>query len=122
MIVNESGENVYPDELEDTFLNIEGVRNFTVLGIKKDANPLYEDIVIVCQVDEKTFGDGELVESIRQKIAKRNGTLPVYKKVSYALLTKDDLPLSNGIKIRRVVIKREVEAKEGDYIRLDKLK
>ena len=122
VIVNESGENVYPDELEDTFLNIDGIKNFTVLGIKKDANPLYEDIVIVCQVDEKHFGDADMVESIRRSIAERNGLLPVYKKVNYALLTKDELPLSNGIKIRRVVIKREVEAKEGNYIKLDKLK
>lgn len=122
VIVNESGENVYPDELEDTFLNIDGVKNFTVLGIKKESNPLYEDIVIVCQVDETTFASEELIEALRQKIAERNGTLPVYKKLNYALVTKDDLPLSNGIKIRRVVIKREAEVGEGNFIKLEKLK
>lgn len=122
VIVNESGENVYPDELEDTFLSIEGIKNFTVLGLAKPDSKIYEDIVIVAQVSEEIFADEAKIESIRAEIVKRNSTLPVYKKLVYALITKDELPLSNGIKIRRAVLKKQAEAGEGNFIKLDKLK
>ena len=120
VIINESGENVYPDELEDTFLNIDGVKNFTVLGIKKAPDSKYEDIVLVCQVSEEI--NDEYIEKIKPVITARNKTLMGLKKVDYALLTTDDLPLSNGIKVRRVIIKREVENGEGNYVKLDKIK
>lgn len=120
VIINESGENVYPDELEDTFLDLSGVKAFTVLGIKKDATSPYEDIVLVCQVSNP--GDAAYVETLRREMIERNGKLPVYKKVDYALLTADDLPVSNGIKIRRVVIKRQAENGEGNFVKVDQLK
>ena len=34
VIINESGENVYPDEIEDAFGALEGVEQFCVLGVK----------------------------------------------------------------------------------------
>lgn len=124
VIVNESGENVYPDELEDSFLNIEGVKAFTVLGINKGGGSVYEDIVLVCQVEPAYVEDPELIEKLRREVAARNAELPVYKKLNYCLATKEDLPLSNGIKIRRVVIKREVEDGSGlsKYTKIEKLK
>ncbi|MBO7503421.1 MAG: AMP-binding protein [Clostridia bacterium] len=124
VVVNESGENVYPDELEDSFLNIEGVKAFTVLGINKGGGSVYEDIVIVCQTEPAYVDDPELTEKLRKEIAARNAELPVYKKLNYCLITKEDLPLSNGIKIRRVVIKREVEDGSGlsKYVKIEKLK
>lgn len=122
VIVNESGENVYPDELEDTFLSIDGIKLFTILGLAKPDSKLYEDIVIVAQVSENDFENPEKIESIRKEIIARNSTLPVYKKLAYALITKDELPLSNGIKIRRAVLKKQAEAGECNFIKLEKLK
>ena len=34
VIINESGENVYPDELEETFSGLESVHHYTVFCIK----------------------------------------------------------------------------------------
>lgn len=122
IIVNESGENVYPDELEDTFLSIDGIKAFTVLGLAKPDSKLYEDIVIVAQVNADIIGNDELTEKLRVEIAARNATLPVYKKLQYALITADDLPLSNGIKIKRAVLKKQAEAGEGNFVKLEKVK
>lgn len=121
VIVNESGENVYPDELEDYFLNLPDVKAFTVLGIRKNKNSAYEDIVIVCQLSESIENTDKL-EALRNEISFRNRALPVYKKLDYALITNDDLPVSNGIKIRRVVIKRQAENGEGNFVKIEKLK
>ena len=122
VIINESGENVYPDELEDMFLGIGGISQFTVLGIKKSKDSPYEDIVFVGQVADNVLGDKDKIEKIRLEIAERNGGLPVYKKLGYILLTADELPLSNGIKIRRAVIKKQVEGGEGNYLKIESLK
>lgn len=122
IIVNESGENVYPDELEDTFLSIDGIKAFTVLGLAKPGSKIYEDIVIIAQVNENIIGNDELTEKMRVEIAARNATLPVYKKLQYALITADDLPLSNGIKIKRAVLKKQAEAGEGNFVKIEKVK
>jgi len=121
VIINESGENVYPDELEDLFINLEGVSNFTILGIKKAKNSNYEDIVLVCQTAE-SFEDEEYIKRLTAQIAAQNAKLAVYKKLNYVLLTNDPLPLSNGIKVRRVVIKRQAENGEGNFFKIEKLK
>ncbi len=37
VIINESGENIYPDEIEDHFGNLEGVEQYSVLGVRAPA-------------------------------------------------------------------------------------
>lgn len=120
VIINESGENVYPDELENAFLSLENVKYFTVLGVRKPDSS-YEDIALVCQVDAGVTSDEEAMEDLRLSIAKLNGTLPVYKKLNCAFVTEDDLPLANGIKIKRLIVKRRIENGEGNFIRIDRL-
>ena len=34
VIINESAENIYPDELEDFFGILEGVEQYSVLGVR----------------------------------------------------------------------------------------
>ena len=51
VIINESGENVYPDELDNVFSAMKGVEQSTVLGVLKPGkNQKYEDIVLVMNV------------------------------------------------------------------------
>ncbi|MBQ7445537.1 MAG: AMP-binding protein [Clostridia bacterium] len=121
VIINESGENVYPDDLENAFLSLENVKTYTVLGVKKPDSS-YEDIALVCQVEDGTVESKEALEALREDIAKLNGTLPVYKKINYALVTEDELPLANGIKIKRLIVKRRIENGEGNFVKLDSLK
>ena len=66
--------------------------------------------------------DERILEALREDIAKLNGTLPVYKKINYALVTEDELPLANGIKIKRLIVKRRIENGEGNFVKLDSLK
>ncbi|MDD4124570.1 MAG: class I adenylate-forming enzyme family protein, partial [Eubacteriales bacterium] len=54
VIIGESGENIYPDELEDTFAGIEGVEQFSVLGVNKNKNEL---ITLVLNVGERYNDD-----------------------------------------------------------------
>lgn len=117
VIVNESGENVYPDEIEDFFTELEGVSQFTVLGISKGNGNKYEDITLVMQTSND-ISDKEYLARLTGQIKERNNRLPVFKKLSRILITSDSLPLANGIKIKRAEIKKQIESSLGNYVDL----
>ena len=93
VIINASGENIYPDEIEDLFAELPGVAKSCLLGVK---NGSYEDVAIVSQradgFDEKEYLDG---------IRKIHDTLPVGERVTRAFLSSADLPISGSMKVMR---------------------
>ena len=119
VIINESGENVYPDEIEDHFTSLEGINQFTVMGVKKDQGSIYENISLVMETGND-INNKAYIESLLTSINAKNNTLPVFKKVNTVLITNEPLPLSNGIKVKRSEIKRQLESgiENSKYIRL----
>lgn len=116
IIVNESGENIYPDELEDYFDKIPMHTQLCILGTQKDEN--YEYITLVLSM-QKSLLTEENYSKLRSGILKINGSLPVMKRVNRAYLTSDALPVVNGIKVKRVQLKKQIENKEISLIELD---
>ena len=115
VIINESGENVYPDELEDVFSTVEGVDQFTVLGIKKPGkNQKYEDIVLVLNVGDH-YKDDAVLESILKQIIAINAKQPTLKRLNRVLVTPEKLPLVNGIKVKRLALKALIEENKLGY-------
>ena len=131
VIINESGENVYPDEIEDTFGALEGVDQFCVLGIKnmggsrpnrwrwrRHQRADYEDIALVLSVGDRYRDDKFLTDLMRQ-VASLNAKLPVIKKVTRVLATPDRFQTANGIKVKRLALKQMIEEKKIAYRDLD---
>jgi len=115
VIINESGENVYPDELEDVFSSVEGVEQFTVLGIKKPGkNQKYEDIVLVLNVGDH-YKDDAVLESVLKQIVAINAKQPTLKRLNRILVTPEKLPLVNGIKVKRLALKALIEENKLAY-------
>ncbi|MGI6176511.1 MAG: aminotransferase class I/II-fold pyridoxal phosphate-dependent enzyme [Christensenellales bacterium] len=114
VIINESGENVYPDELEDSFMDLPDVKLFTVMGIQ---NQLYEDITLVLEMEQGAKTD-ELTQ-LAQEIKLRNGALPLFKQVRSVLISLDPMPLANGIKVKRQAMKKAIEEKTWNSAKLD---
>ncbi len=115
VIINESGENVYPDELEDVFSALEGLDQFTVLGVKKPGkNQTYEDITLVLNVGEH-YKDDAFLEALMRKLNQLNSKQPTMKRVSRVLVTPERLPLVNGIKVKRGELKERIEGKKLAY-------
>ena len=115
VIVNESGENVYPDELEDLFTSLQGAEQMTVLGLSKKASK-YEDISLVANVGDK-FEDNDFLESMIASIREINKSLPAYKRLSKVFVTSEKLPVANGFKVKRLELKKlfaqgKIKAKE----------
>lgn len=115
VIINESGENVYPDELEDYFEGFEGVSQFTVIGIRPNKDDKYENISIVFKTDHKQVTE-EYKKYLVDEVWDRNDKLPFYKKVTSVYVTTESLPLSGSMKVKRIETKRQIENGEGAYI------
>jgi len=118
VIINESGENVSPDELEDSFNGIEGVEQFSVLGLPRKSTRVYEDISIVLNVGAG-MGDQALLDRIAAQIKLRNDALPVYKRLSRAIVTSEKLPMTNTLKVKRLELKKQLSLKTMEFKELD---
>ncbi|WP_078695373.1 aminotransferase class I/II-fold pyridoxal phosphate-dependent enzyme [Caloramator quimbayensis] len=103
VIINDSGENVYPDEIEDYFGNIEGVKEICALGLKNERES--EDISLVVYSEEKGNDYREYIGGLVYKI---NESLPIYKRIKKLLLSENPLPSVNG-KIQRQKLKKLIE-------------
>lgn len=109
VIVGESGENVYPDELEGYFAELPSVKQLVIAGI--DTGAPYEEIDMVLEL-ESGVGAREIAE-LAQQIAEINTLLPMFKAVRRVLVTQNPLPLANGIKVQRQKLKKLIE--EGSW-------
>ena len=109
VIINESGENVSPDELEDTFAGIEGVEQFTILGLPKKSSQYYQDIAFVGSVGAG-INDAALLNRIAAEIHAKNESLPVVKRLTKALVTSGNLPTTNTLKVKRQELKKQIAA------------
>lgn len=116
VIVGESGENVYPDELEDSFSELPHVEHICVAGIA--ARGVYDDTSLVVYMGDAA-GDAGKVKELIAEITRVNGLLPIYKKVKKAYLSLDPLPLANGIKVKRQKVKEAIERGQGRFEEID---
>ena len=116
VIINESGENIYPDELEDVFETVSGVERLCILSLA-NGSP-YEDIALIFQLPDNNI-DPQSVADVAAEIAARNATLPILKRIRRLYVTAQPMPLANGIKVRRQKLKEWLEAGEIDVKPVD---
>ena len=141
VIINESGENVYPDEIEDAFGALEGVEQFCVLGVKaRDRKPEkegllshiphphlpgkkkgtvdYEDITLVINLGQH-FRDEEYISGVMAQVRRINSALPALKRVNRVLATPERFQTAGGIKIKRLALKKDIEEGKLAYRDID---
>ncbi len=116
VIVGESGENVYPDELEDSFSELPNAEHICVAGIA--AKGVYDDTSLIVYMGDNGE-DAEKEKELISEITRINGLLPIYKKLKRAYLSLDPLPLANGIKVKRQKVKEAIERGQGRFEEID---
>lgn len=116
VIVGESGENVYPDELEDSFSELPNVEHICVAGIA--AKSVYDDTSLIVYMGD-SGGDAKKTKELIAEITRVNGLLPIYKKLKRAYISLDALPLANGIKVKRQKVKEAIERGQGRFEEID---
>ncbi len=114
VIINESGENIYPDELEDSFNSLENVTQYCILGA--NIGKSYEQITLVAAVaDDGAAAMATLADDINEI----NVHLPIYKQIRRVYIARQPLPVANGIKVKRQTLKKLVEDKTFKSATLD---
>ncbi len=118
VIINESGENIYPDDLEDTFSALSGADQLCVVGFRRNKRDSNEDVTLVLNVGGN-YTDNAYLNSLAAKVAAINTRLPLYTQIDRALVTPMTLPLVSGIKVKRIELKRMYDEGELIYRELD---
>jgi acyl carrier protein len=116
VIINESGENVYPDELEDAFANIDEVQQLCAFGM--DFGGPYEDITLIVYA-ENIERDRARMEALIAALSQRNAQLPIYKRVRRCFFSLSALPLTASMKVKRVRVKEDLGSGRFDAIEVD---
>lgn len=114
VIINESGENVYPDEIEDAFGGLAGVEQLCVLGIPAEGgahgrrtDTLYENITLVLNLGDR-YGDAAFTASLMERVRRLNSALPALKRVSRVLLCGQAFQTAGGVKVKRLALRQQI--------------
>lgn len=114
VIIDSNGENVYPDELEHYFKDIPHCVRLVIFGVQKGAE---EVITMAVQLDNNVTPEA-LVET-KKTIDNINATLPNEKRVKEFYVYKKEMPLANGIKVKRAAVKKAVVEGSADVTGFD---
>jgi len=116
VIINASGENVYPDELEDVFEAISGVERLCIFSLANDTP--YEEIALVFQLPDNSV-EPSAVAAVAAEVSARNAKQPILKRVQRLFVAAQPLPLANGIKVRRQKLKEWLKTGDIDVRPVD---
>ena len=112
VIINANGENIFPDELEMYFKGLPLVNNLSILGTVSKDKALHEDITLVLELDDKATEEG--IKELEKTILSIK--LPHDSKIDHIYLAKNRLPIANNMKVKRFVIKKEIENGSNKFV------
>jgi long-chain acyl-CoA synthetase len=118
MILGASGENVYPDELEELYRDSKYVKELSVVGLPVPGEAGLETVaaLIVPEYDQgggdHRLGREDVREAVREHVKKVSKGLPLYKRLKVVHLWDHDLPKTASRKVRRRDVVKELERLE----------
>lgn len=102
MILGASGENVYPDELEEIYGDLDEIKEISVVGLPSAGTGETVAALVVpdYEVDESKARE-EIREAVRAHMSEISKKLPIYKRVKVYHLWDHDLPKTSTRKVKR---------------------
>lgn len=112
VIINSSGENICPGELEKKFnFLLDNKIQYTILGIND-----FPAIIILLDNEKFTENHRKL---LTEKILGANKNLPLNKKVVSIYFTTKPFPITSALKVRKFQLKKCIEQNSQNYIKID---
>jgi long-chain acyl-CoA synthetase len=105
VIVLDSGKNVYPDELEALYMEIDGVKNVAVFEHKVNDKTVAYGVFSV--------EPGMTMEKLATAVAEANKKVASYKWVTHFAMTTEDLPMTSTQKIKHHEVRKNLI--DGQY-------
>jgi long-chain acyl-CoA synthetase len=113
VIVLGSGKNIYPEEVEKTYLNSPFIKEICVLGIEGEEGSETLHAVIVPDLDHARKEQvSDIRERLKWEIKEASGGLPSYMRITGFSLRTEPLPRTRLGKLRRFMIRKELSEKE----------
>ncbi|MGE0548788.1 MAG: AMP-binding protein [Kofleriaceae bacterium] len=112
MILGPSGENVYPDELEETYRETKFIKEMSVVGLPADAGHETVAALIVPDYDQNGMDREAVREAVREHVKKVSKGLALYKRLKVVHLWDHDLPKTASRKVRRRDVVKELQRLE----------
>jgi long-chain acyl-CoA synthetase len=115
MILGPSGENVYPDELEDLYRESPYIKELSIVGLPAESGT--GEIVAMMVVPEYVESGEELKrEVVRERLNEHlksiSAKLPLYKRVKIVHFTDIELPKTATRKVKRKLVVEEMQKLE----------
>tara|TARA_R110002096_G_scaffold44526_8_gene120202 strand:- start:2605 stop:7098 length:4494 start_codon:yes stop_codon:yes gene_type:complete len=113
MILGASGENVYPDELEELYGDCDFVKELSVVGLPSSGTGETVAALFVPDYEHDEELSREAVRDlVREHVKEVSKKLPLYKRVKLWHLWDHDLPKTSTRKVKRREIVAELEKLE----------
>jgi long-chain acyl-CoA synthetase len=114
MILGPSGENVYPDELEELYRDSPYVKELSIVGLPAEGGG--ETVAMMLVPEYEPTGEELPRETIRERVNEHiknvSVKLPLYKRVKVAHLTDIELPKTATRKVKRKLVVEEMQKLE----------
>ncbi len=102
MILGSSGENVYPDELEEIYAECDYIKELSVVGLPADGTGETVAAIVVPDYEHDDALSRDAVHSaIREHMKSVSKKMPLYKRVKIWHLWDHDLPRTSTRKVKR---------------------
>ncbi len=112
MILGSSGENIYPDELEELYLESDFIKELSIVGIPTDSGNETVAMLVVCDYEVGDHSHEQVRANVRQHIREVSAKLPLYKRVKIVHLVDHDLERTSTRKVKRRQVVEEVQRLE----------
>ncbi len=110
MILGASGENIYPDELEELYGASEFIKELSVVGLPQDGSEIVAALIVP---DYEHEPQREVCrEAVREHVRRVGKGLPLGKRLKIVHLWDHDLPKTSTRKVKRREIVKELQKLE----------
>ena len=117
IIVDTNGKNVYPDELEEVYLNSPHVKELSIVGLPDGIGEKVACLAVADDEYDIALSRAELRRRVEEHFREVSASLPYYKRVKVLQFTDMELPRTATRKVKRgevLTILQGLQALEAD--------
>ena len=113
VVIGSNGENIYPDEIENKFRDIDKIEDLAIFGLPSDKG---EVLTMALYISHKLSKDE--VKELENQITEANEKLPVAMQVQQFYLSTLPLPTNPSMKVMRYQLIDDIKNRPETFIKL----